>query len=76
MTLNLTAIGEEERGIQGNSPDDKQTGESCGGRPPVWRRASSLPYGTEVQRKALEDLVKVWEDAIVEAETESKKESK
>lgn len=31
------------------------------------------PYGTEVKRKALEDLVKVWEDATGQAEADKKK---
>ena len=34
------------------------------------------PCGNEARRKSLEKLVKVWEDAIVEAETERKKGTK
>ena len=31
------------------------------------------PFGTEVQRKALEKLVKVWEDATAQAEADKMK---
>jgi len=34
------------------------------------------PYATEVQRKALEALVKVWEDAKVQAEVDKEKGTK